>query len=148
MQKFVLDFQHCFPPGVTVTCHKPGPSNEKKHWNISFLVHVPSNSLAEQILAVTWVFGFVTWISGMLQKRVFMVFRNRTLKGGFVKSVNDQALRVLFRCIAFTKLHPVTEQGIQILWDIINKPWPLYYRSTDQCRERICKGEDHEWGLK
>lgn len=63
-----LDFQHCFPPGVTVTSHKPGPSTKKKHWNVSFLVYVPSNTSAEQILAVTQVFGFFTWISGILQE--------------------------------------------------------------------------------
>lgn len=69
VQKFFLNFQHRFPPGVTVTSHKPRlPKEKKKHCNISFLVYFPLNSLGEQIVTVTWVFRFLTWISGILQE--------------------------------------------------------------------------------
>lgn len=58
-----------------------------------------------------------------------MGFRNQTLKGGFVKSVND-GVCVIFKGVSSIKLHPGTEPGIQTLWDIINKPCPSYSRST------------------
>lgn len=45
MQNFFIDFQHYFPPGVTVTSHKP--------CTVSFLVYDHTDTLAKQILAIT-----------------------------------------------------------------------------------------------
>lgn len=81
MQNFFLDFQRYFPPGVTVTSHKPVPSKKRKMSPFSLPSFTGQTNTSSHLSL--WIF------QEFFRKRVFMGFQNWTLREGFVNSVND-----------------------------------------------------------